>query len=147
MKETLSENLEHPISERNVTVIEGFLEIHHDKGEIVFQVIHSRDIGKFGIVPLRINGLETPIPEAGTSYSFDVQVGETKWNEPTDSIEVPVKICSRHYPRSVAEANEDSECTCPDREYKCGNICATPREYEKGRCQLDIGHIGECYDS
>jgi len=69
-----------------ITKLEGILEIHHEKGEMLFQVVHSKDISKYGVVPLRIKGLETPIPQSQKGFTFEIDITETRWNEPEGAI-------------------------------------------------------------
>jgi len=56
------------------TLIEGQLEVDHDRGVIYFHCSDEKQAGEFGVTPLRICGLPKPIPKA----QLDVTLAEDK---------------------------------------------------------------------
>jgi len=74
-----------------ISKIEGFLEIQHHKGVILFQCTNANDVRKFGrAILLRVHGLEIPIPNEGETFDvfLDIEVEQTKWNNPEGVLDI-----------------------------------------------------------
>ena len=61
---------------RNITLVQGWLEVDHDRGVIYFHLSSKEDITKLqAITLLRIQGISRPIPEKGL---IDIKVEKGK---------------------------------------------------------------------
>jgi hypothetical protein len=61
-----------------ITKVTGELEICHDRGVIYFHFTDKVDIMKYGqMTPLRICGIDTPIPPLESERQIDLHVDST----------------------------------------------------------------------